>query len=36
MLFGFGAMIDSLKRSPKTIVLTEGTDPRVLEAASDF
>lgn len=34
MLFGFGAMIDSLKKSPKTIVLTEGTDPRVLEAAS--
>lgn len=33
-MFGFGAMIDKLKRNPKTIVLTEGTDPRVLEAAS--
>lgn len=33
-MFGFGAMIDKLKKSPKTIVLTEGTDPRVLEAAS--
>ncbi|MBQ7583480.1 MAG: phosphate acetyltransferase [Lachnospiraceae bacterium] len=33
-MFGFGAMIDKLKKAPKTIVLTEGTDPRVLEAAS--
>ena len=33
-MFGFGAMIDKLKKSPKTIVLTEGTDPRILEAAS--
>ena len=33
-MFGFGAMIDRLKKNPKTIVLTEGTDPRVLEAAS--
>ena len=33
-MFGFGAMIDKLKRNPKTIVLTEGTDPRILEAAS--
>ena len=33
-MFGFGAMIDKLKSNPKTIVLTEGTDPRILEAAS--
>lgn len=33
-MFGFGAMIDKLKEHPKTIVLTEGEDPRVLEAAS--
>ncbi len=33
-MFGFGAMIDKLKKSPKTIVLTEGTDPRILEGAS--
>ncbi len=33
-MFGFGAMIDKLKKAPKTIVLTEGTDPRILEAAS--
>lgn len=32
--FGFGAMIDKLKKNPKTIVFTEGTDPRILEAAS--
>ena len=34
MMSGFGKMIDQLKRSPKTIVFTEGTDPRILEAAS--
>jgi phosphate acetyltransferase len=33
-LFGFGAMIEKLKASPKTIVFTEGTDPRILEASS--
>ncbi len=33
-MFGFGAMIEKLKENPKTIVLTEGEDPRVLEAAS--
>lgn len=32
--FGFGQMIDALKKSPKKIVFTEGTDPRILEAAS--
>lgn len=34
MMSGFGKMIDQLKKSPKTIVFTEGTDPRILEAAS--
>ena len=32
--FGFGAMIERLKKSPKTIVLTEGTDARILEASA--
>ena len=32
--FGFGGMIQKLKKSPKTIVFTEGNDPRILEAAS--
>lgn len=31
---GFGNMIDQLKKNPKTIVFTEGSDPRILEAAS--
>ena len=31
---GFSVMIEKLKKSPKTIVFTEGTDPRILEAAS--
>ena len=31
---GFGAMISKLKKNPKKIVFTEGTDPRILEAAS--
>lgn len=31
---GFGQLIDILKKSPKKIVFTEGTDERVLEAAS--
>ena len=34
MMYGFGTMIDQLKKNPKTIVFTEGTDPRILEAAS--
>ena len=33
-MFGFGSMIDKLKKDPKTICLTEGSDPRILEAAS--
>ncbi len=33
-MFGFGMLIDILKKNPKTIVLTEGTDPRILEASS--
>ncbi len=32
--FGFGMLIDYLKKNPKTIVLTEGTDARILEASS--
>ncbi|MBQ5431069.1 MAG: phosphate acetyltransferase [Lachnospiraceae bacterium] len=34
MEFGFGTMIEKLKKDPKTIVFTEGSDPRILEAAS--
>lgn len=30
---GFDMMIEELKKSPKTIVFTEGTDARILEAA---
>ena len=30
----FGEMINRLKANPKKIVFTEGTDPRILEAAS--
>ncbi|MCR5054091.1 MAG: phosphate acetyltransferase [Lachnospiraceae bacterium] len=33
-MFGFGDMIAKLKKDPKTIVFTEGSDPRILEAAS--
>lgn len=33
-MFGFGQLIDVLKKSPKKIVFTEGEDPRILEAAS--
>ena len=33
-MFGFGQMIDILKKNPKKIVFTEGADPRILEAAS--
>lgn len=32
--FGFGHMIQILKKNPKKIVFTEGADPRILEAAS--
>ena len=32
--YGFGRMIDILRKDPKKIVFTEGTDPRILEAAS--
>lgn len=31
---GFGHLISILKKSPKTIVFTEGSDPRILEASS--
>ncbi len=34
MTFGFGSMIQKLKKNPKRIVFTEGSDPRILEAAS--
>lgn len=34
MMHGFGEMIQMLKKSPKKIVFTEGSDPRILEAAS--
>ena len=33
-MFGFGVLIDQLKKNPKTIVFSEGEDPRILEAAS--
>lgn len=33
-MYGFRQLIGTLKKSPKKIVFTEGTDPRVLEAAS--
>ena len=33
-MYGFGQMIDKLKKNPKRIVFTEGTDERILEAAS--
>lgn len=33
-MFGFGQMINILKKNPKKIVFTEGEDPRILEAAS--
>jgi phosphate acetyltransferase len=32
--FGFGQLINVLKKDPKTIVFPEGEDPRILEAAS--
>ena len=33
-MYGFGEMISRLKNNPKTIVLTDGEDPRILEASS--
>ena len=33
-MFGFRQLIDILKKNPKKIVFTEGSDPRILEAAS--
>ncbi len=33
-MYGFGTMIEKLKKNSKSIVFTEGTDPRILEAAS--
>ena len=33
-MFGFGQLIDVLKKNPKKIIFTEGEDPRILEAAS--
>ncbi len=33
-MFRFGQLIDVLKKDPKKIVFTEGSDPRILEAAS--
>ncbi len=33
-MFGFGQLINILKKDPKKIVFTEGKDPRILEAAS--
>ena len=34
MAFGFGKLIEILKKDPKKIVFTEGKDPRILEASS--
>lgn len=34
MMFGFGQLIEILKKNPKKIVFTEGNDPRILEASS--
>ena len=28
-MFGFGQLIDILKKNPKKIVFTEGNDPRI-------
>ena len=33
-MFGFGQLIEILKKNPKRIVLTEGSDSRILEASS--
>ncbi len=32
--FGFGSLIEKLRKCPQTIVFPEGTDPRILEASS--
>ena len=34
MFGGFGQLIQALKKNPKKIVFTEGSDPRILEAAA--
>ena len=34
MAGGIGSMIDTLRKDPKKIVFTEGSDPRILEASS--
>ena len=33
-MYGFGQMIDEIRKDPKKIVFTEGEDPRILEASS--
>lgn len=33
-MFGFGQLINILKKNPRKIVFTEGEDPRILEASS--
>ena len=33
-MFMFGQLISILKKNPKKIVFTEGSDPRILEASS--
>ena len=33
-MYGFGQMIDELRKDPKKIIFTEGEDPRILEASS--
>ena len=33
-MYGFRELIEKLKKNPKTIVFTEGVDPRILEASS--
>ena len=35
-MFPFPALIDNLKAAPKTIVFTEGTDARILEATDNL
>ena len=35
-MFGFGQLINILKKNPKKIVFTEGEDARILEASSRF
>ncbi len=33
-MYGFSELIEKLKKNPKTIIFTEGTDARILEASS--